>query len=886
MRILISRFIGLFRKQRQERELDEELRSHLEMLTEEKLRKGMSPEEARYAALRSFGGVERTKERYREQRGMPTLESFFQDIRYGLRGLLRNPGFAAVAIMTLALGIGANTAIFSVVRAVLLRPLPYRNPSRLVYISEFWPHETPVRTVPNPDFANWSEHTRLFDGLAAYGGGAEVNLIGMGEPERLSGAKVTADFFTLLGVEPILGRSFLREEDRPGGRKATLLSYELWQRRFGSNSKVIGSTVQLDGDLYTIVGVTPAGFRFPDDDFRAQVFLPMLVARVADWKSPDPNQFRLVRALARLRPGVAPEQARAELTALVRAEAELEPPQFKRMRAGMEVRVTSLFERLSAPVRPLLLILLSAVAFLLIMSCVNVAGMLLARGASRQRELVVRAALGARKARIAAQLLTENLALVIAAAAVAFLIGFAGFRALQTLAPPQIPHLDSARLDLSVLLFTMLIAAITGILSGLAPAVVGSRLDLSEALKGSGAGTGSIRNQHRIRSILVTTEVALALVLLIGSGLLTRSLIHLISVDPGFNTHRLLTLRISLFERAYPKPEQKDAFLSVLLARLRALPGVRSAAAGSGLPTLGWWSLAGTDIEGQPQMAPGLRPDIPHDVVTTDYFQTLGIPLLAGRTFNELDRPGTVPVAIVNQAFVRQYFPGQNPIGKHVGRRTSPGVWGEIIGVVGNVRQLGPSQAASPEVYTAYQQEPEGDVNLAVRTDRDPLALVAPVKAAVQAVDPDQPVYDIATMDQRLSESIAPQRFNALLVGMFALLALGLGAIGIYGVLAYSVARRTHEIGIRMALGAKRGNVIKVVVGEGFKLTLIGLGLGIAGALVLTRFLTSLLYGVKPTDPLTFVVVSLILVAVALSASYIPARWAAKVDPMTALRCE
>jgi putative ABC transport system permease protein len=886
MRTLVSRFMGLFQKTRLEQELDDEVRSHLEMLEQEYLRRGMSPQEARYAALRSFGGVDQTKERYREQRGLPFVDAFFQDLRYGWRGLLRNPGFAAVAILTLALGIGANTAIFSVVHAVLLRPLPYRNPSRLVYISEFWPHETPVRTVPNPDFANWSEHGQLFDGLAAYGGGAEVNLTGMGEPERLSGARVTADFFTLLGVEPFLGRSFLREEDRPGGRKAVLLSYELWQRRFGSNSKVIGSTIQLDGDLYTIVGVTPAGFRFPDDDFRAQVFLPMLVARVVDWKSRDPNQFRLLRALARLRPGVTPEQARAELTALVRAEAELEPPQFKRMRAGMEVRITPLSERLAAPARPILLILLSSVALLLIMSCVNVAGMQLARGATRQRELAVRAALGARRSRLAAQLLMENFVLLIAAAGVAVCLGFAGLRALRSLAPPQIPHLELASLDWTVLLFTLIAATITGILSGLAPAMVGSRVELNEILKGSGAQTGSAQRQHRVRSILVTTEIALALVLLIGSGLLTRSLVHLVSVDPGFNTHHLLTLRLTLSERAYPKPEQKDAFLSALLARLRALPGVRSAAAGSGLPTLGWGSLRGTDIEGQPEMPPGLRPDIPCDTVSTEYFQTLGIPLMAGRGFNQQDRASAAPAAIVNQAFAREFFSRQNPIGKHVGRRSPPGVWREIIGVVGNVRQLGPSQEESPEIYIPYQQEPNEDVNLVLRTATRPLALVAPVKAAVQALDPAQPVYDIATMDQRLSESMAPQRFNALLLGVFALAALGLAGVGIFGVLAYSVARRTSEIGVRMALGASRAQVTRLVVGEGLRLCGLGVLLGLAGSVPLTRLLGGVLFGVGPSDPVALASASAALVLVAVLACYIPARRALSVDPMTALRHE
>ena len=873
----------VFRRPRVEQEMEEELRSHLESRADDLERRGLSRAEAELQARIEFGGYERYKEECREALGSRLLGDLIADVRYGLRGLRKNPGFAAVAILTLALGIGANTAIFSVVNTVLIRPLPYRDPSRLIYISEFWPHETNVKTVPSPDFANWSTHDRLFDGLAAYGG-AEVNLTSAGEPERVQGAKVTADFFTVLGVQPLVGRSFLREEDRPGAHNVVLLGYELWQRRFGSDAKVVGSTVRLDGVPCTVVGVTPAGFRFPDDDFRAQVFLPMVVAHVADWKSPD--YFRLIRPLARLRPGVSLGEARAQLTALVRAEAEQEPPQFKRMRAGMEIRVTPLHERLAAPARPILFILLCSVALLLIMSCVNVAGLQLARGATRQRELAVRAALGASRLRIAAQLLMENLGLVVGAGAVAALLGFAGLTALQALAPPQISHIESVRLDSTVLLFTLIIATMTGILSGLAPAILGSRVRLNEFIKGGGAQTGSAQQLHSIRSVLVTTEVALALVLLIGSGLLTRSLIHLVSVDPGFDTHSLLTLRLSLSEKTYPKPEQKDSFLSELLVRVRALPSVRSAGASSGLPTLGWGSLRGTDIEGQPEMPLGLRPDIPCDTVSSEYFQTLGIPLVAGRGFNQQDRSTTVQVAIVNQAFVREFFSGQNPIGKHVrsGARTAP--WRELIGVVGNVRQLGPSHDESPGIYIPYQQEPTGGVNLVLRAAAGPLALAAPVKAAVRAVDPAQPVYDIATMDQRLSESMSPQRFNALLVGAFALAALGLAGVGIHGVLAFSAAQRTPEIGVRMALGARRAEVLRLVVGEGLRLCGLGVGLGLAGSVPLTCLLRSVLFGVGPFDPVTLAAASAALVLVAVMACYIPARRAVMIDPMTALRHE
>ena len=880
---LLHHLRALFRKEELDQDLSDELAFHLEKQIEQNVAAGMSAEQARYAALRSFGGVEQVKEDCRDTWGVRFLDTLLQDIRFGLRMLAKNPGFTAVAVLTLALGIGANTAIFSVVDAVLLRPLPYRDPSRLVYISEFWPRETPVRTVPSPDFANWSEHDRLLDGLAAYGGGAEMNLTSPGEPERLLGAKVTWDFFPLLGVQPSLGRGFLREEDRPGGRPVVLLSHELWRRRFGSDPKVVGTSLQLDGTLHTIVGVIPAGFRFPDDEFKAQLFLPMVVARARDWGSED---WRLIRPLARLKPGITMDNVKAELSGLVQQTAGQEPPPFNRMRVGMEVHVTPLQERLSAPARPILLVLLSSVGLLLIMSCVNVASLQLARSAARQKELAVRAALGAPRLRIATQLLTESLVLAMAGGAVALLVGFAGLKALQALGPPQIPHLESVRLDPTVLLFTLIVTTVTGILFGLSPAVLATRVKLNEALKQSAAQSNSGQEQHRVRSILVTMEIALAVILLVGAGLLTRSVIYLISVNPGFDPNHLLTLRISIFGNEYSKPEQQSAFFEQLLERIRALPAVHSADAGSGLPVIGWWRLGGTDVEGQPEAPAGLRPDVPNDVVGTSYFRTLRIPLVAGRTFNEQDRQGAPQVAIVNQAFARQFLPGQDVIGKHVksGARTGP--WREIVGIVGDVKQLGLDHPESPEIYIPYLQDPAPAMDVALRVAGDPLNSVGAVKAAIRAVDAHQPVYDVATMDERLSESIAPQRFNALLVGMFALLALGLGAIGVYGVLAYSVARRTHEFGVRVALGAHREDVLALVMTDGMRIVVLGMGIGLLGALALTRLLRNFLFGVGPTDPATLVAVSMGLTLVAALACYIPARRATKVEPMVALRYE
>jgi len=665
-----------------------------------------------------------------------------------------------------------------------------------------------------------------------------------------------------------------------------LLSHELWQRRFGSDPSVVGSSVNLDGAPHTIVGVIPAGFRFPDDEFKAELFLPMVLARVANWSSRAPENFRFLRPLARLKPGVTVDNVKAELSGLVQQTAGQEPPQFVRMRAGMEVRVTPLRERLAAPARPILLVLLCSVGLLLIMSCVNVASLQLARGAARQKELAVRAALGAPRLRIAAQLLTESLVLAIAAAPIALLVGFTGLRVLQALAPPQIPHLESVHLDHTVLLFTLIVATLTGILFGLSPAILSSKVNLDEALKHGTSRSTPGHPQHRIRSILVTAEIALAVVLLIGAGLLARTFIYLITVNPGFDPHHLLTLRISVSGNEYSKPEQQTAFFEQLLERVKALPAIQSADAGSGLPLLGWGSLRGTDVEGQPEAPPGLRPDVPCDAVGPGYFRTLRIPLLAGRAFSEQDRQGAPQVAIVNQAFARQFFPDQNVLGKHVraGLRTGP--WREIIGIVGNVKQLGLDHPESPAIYLPYLQEPDSSMDALVRAAGDPLNSVADVKAAVRAVDANQPVYDVATMDQRLSESIAPQRFNALLVGMFALLALGLGAIGIYGVLAYSVAQRTHEIGVRVALGARRADVLALVVGEGMRLVALGMGIGLPGALALTRLLRSLLFGVKPSDPVTLLAVSVGLLLVASLACYLPARRATKIDPMVALRYE
>ena len=874
---------NLFRKQRADQDLDEELRTFVEMLAEEKIKVGATPEEARRAARIELGGVEQVKEHVREARVGAWLDTLLQDIRFGLRMLRKNPGFTIVAILTLALGIGANTAIFSVVNAVLLQPLPYRDPARLVYISEIWPRATPVKTVPSPDFTNWIEHDRLLEGLAAYGGGAEVSLASDMGPERVRGAAVTADLFALLGIPPFRGRGFLREDELPGAPNVVLLSQELWNERFASQMRIIGKPVNLDGVPYTVVGIMPAGFRFPDDQFKPQFFLPMVAARAAYWGSPE--NFRLLRPLARLKPEVTPEQAQNELTALARSTAAEEPPRFVLMRAGMEVHVTPLKERLAAPVRPILLMLLASVVLLLAVSCVNVTCLQLARSAARQKELAVRVALGASRIRLISQTLAESFVLAMIAVPLSLLVGFAGLRALRALGATRIPHLESVHLDPFMLHFTLIVAMATSVFFGLWPAIFASRTEPAETLK-QGGQSGRGFEYGRARNVLVTAEIAMAAVLLTGSGLLARSFLHLTLVDSGFDSRRLLIFQISLSGTEYSKPEQQANFFSQLVSRLRALPGVQSADAGSGLPIVGWGSLRGTNVEGQPQLPAGLRTDVACDAVTSQYFSTLHIPLVAGREFDNRDRRDSPLVAVVNRAFVSQFLPNEDPLGKHIGAGAQIGPWREIIGVVGNVKQQGPSHAESPEIYIPYVQEPAPDMYLVLRTAADPRSSVGAVKAAVHDVDASQPVYNVATMEERVRESIASQRFDAQLVSAFAALALGLGAIGVYGVLAYSVTQRTHEIGVRMALGAGAHDVLAMVIRQALLLVIFGVAIGLTGASVLTRTITAMLYGVTPTDPLTFIGVAGLLSLVALAATYIPARRAMRVDPMVALRHE
>lgn len=811
------------------------------------------------------------------------MSILFQDLRYGVRTLVKNRGFTSVAVVTLALGIGAVTAIFSVVEAVLLRPLPYQDSNRLVYVSEFWPHELPVKIVPSPDFQNWREHADTFEDLAGYGGGAEVNLTGRGEPERIQGVAVTGNFLRLLGVQPVLGRGFLPEEDRPDGTRTVLLSHALWQRRFGSNQHVVGSNVNLDSERYTIVGVMPSGFRFPATKFKPDLFLPMRLPANPNWH--EARSFRLLRVIARVKPGISLGKVKSELNTLVRRTASEEPIQFVNMRAGMEVRVVSLHDHLVGDVRPLLLILSGVVGLVLTIACINVANLELARATARQKEMALRAALGGRRTRLVLQLLIESALLAILGGVSSLLVAFWGLRLLQAVGSHQIPGFQRPSLNAFVLVFALLASCTAGLLSGLAPALVGSSTNLIQALKEGGVRTRS-DHHHKLRRLLVLTELSLATILLTGSGLLIRSFLRLVSIDPGFDPHHLLTIQIPLPQAKYSQPTQQSEFFTELLRRTHALPGVQSAALTSGLPPGETGQLNGVAVEGRPFPAPGAAPDVPVATVSEGYLRLMGIRLIRGREFEESDRPGTPLVAIVNQTFARQFFPGQEPISKHVktGARTGP--WREIIGIAEDIRQAGLNRDSSPEIYIPYRQSPAGEMFLVIRTAFNPPSLAGAIKRDVQAIDPNQPMVDVSTMDERLAQSIGPERFNMVLLTVFAAVALCLGGTGLYGVMSYTTSQRTHEIGIRIALGAARRNIMTSVLGQAATLTVVGISMGLLGAIALTRFLTSLLFGVRPTDPVTFVSVAGVLIAVSLLASYIPARRATKVDPIVALRYE
>ncbi|MFP5262087.1 MAG: ABC transporter permease [Blastocatellia bacterium] len=803
------------------------------------------------------------------------MGTLINDMRYGVRLLLKHRGLSAAAVLALALGIGANAAIFSVINTVLLKPLPYGEPERLLEIREANPPKHSDVPASAASFLDWQSQNTAFEQLAAYRS-ASYNLISDGEPERIRAARVSAGTFTLLGVSPAAGRDFLAEEDQPGRANVVAVSHGLWRRRFGADPNLVGRTINLGGNSYTVVAIMPPGFKFPERT--TELWMPMAIEPF------ERTQYGAhgLGVVGRLKPGVSVEQAQSEMSTIATRIAE----DHADTNAGWDAKVVPMLDYAVGKIRPALLVLLGAVAFVLLIACANVANLLLARSASRQKEIAIRMAMGAGRWRIARQLLTESVILALAGGACGLMLAAWGMDTLLALAPADLPRVKDVALDGNALLFTLAVTVLTGVIFGLAPALQASKPDLNETLKESGGrgSTGGVRRQ-RMRNALVVAEVALALVLLAGGGLMIRSFLRLRQVDPGFNPNNALMVRLVLPQKQYADDEQKAAFLNRLLQSVRALPRVQSAGATVSMPFLDNFML-GFTIQGRPAVRDSDLPTTKYYAVSPDYFKAMGIPLLRGRAFTDRDAAGAARVAVINETMARRFFPDEDPIGKRISVTNGPEAFREIVGVVGDVKHDGLDQETPPQTYMSFAQEPNNGMTLVLRSDADPATLGAAIRAAVSGIDKDQPISAIRPLAEVLADSVAQQRFSMLLLGVFAAVALVMAAVGLYGVMSYSVTQRTHEIGVRMALGASPRDVLGLVVGQGVMLTSAGVCIGLAAAVALTRLMESLLFGVTATDPLTFGAISLMLMAVAFVASYIPARRATRVDPMVALRYE
>jgi putative ABC transport system permease protein len=861
------------RKRQTDRDLSEEVGSYLELLIEKKMKDGMNQKDARHAAMVELGGVEQVKEEVRAGRTGFALETLFQDLRYGLRSLRKKPGFTITAVIALALGIGANSAIFSVINGVLLRSLAYRDADSIVMVWEKnFQRGRSQNSVSPANFLDWKKQSVLFEQFAA-SWDTRVNLTSGGEPEEIQVQRVSSDFFSVLGVPPRLGRSFAREEDAPGANPAVVLSDELWQSRFGGNPAIIGQSITASGRTLTVVGVMPPGFHFLNTQVKA--WIPLALDPANDWR----KQGRYLRSVARLKSGVTIQQAQAELDGIAK-RLEQDYPDYNK---GWGANLVPMHEQIVGDIRPVLLVLLAAVAFVLLIACANVANLLLSRAASRQKELALRAALGAGRTRLIRQMLTESVLLAVMGGALGVFLAYWGIQLLLALAPDNIPRLNEITIDPRVLIFTLAISLVTGLIFGLVPALQSSRPDLSDALK-EGA-RGSTGGSRLFRNLFVVAEMALALVLLVGAGLMLRSFSQLHQVKTGFDTDHVLTMRVQLPTAKYQQPAQRTEFFKIAQERLATLPGVKSVGAISYLPLTGLASSTVFNLATQPDLPPNESPGTEVRIVTPGYFSAMGIPLLKGRMLDDHDGAES-RVLVINETLARKYFPGQDPIGQRLIINWEPKVADEIVGVVGDVKETALAEEANPAIYWPHPREPYQFMNFVLRSAIDLATLTAAAVKEIHALDPDQPVAEIRTLDQVVAKSIARPRFNALLLAIFAGVALVLASVGIYGVMNYSATQRTQEIGIRMALGAKPGDILRLVVGHGMKLTLAGIVIGVIASLALTRVMANLLFGVTATDLLTFVAVSAILTTVALIANYIPARRATRVNPVIALRYE
>jgi len=810
---------------------------------------------------------------------------FWQDIRYGVRMLLKAPSISIVATIALALGIGANTAIFSVVNSVLLRPLPFANSEQLMNVWETDSVRGSVRGAASyPNFVDWREQNHVFEHISTYHNNDFI-MTGRGESTRLQGAVVNADLFPLLGVTPVIGRGFLPAEDNPGeAGRVVVLSQSLFQKRFNSDPNVVNQSMVLDGKNYTIVGVMPGAFQFPVQNDPVELWTTVALDREGKEPITEERGAHYMDVIARLKPGVSKEQAQAEMTAI---SARLEQ-QYPDKNLHRSTRVQPTLEALVGDVRPALLILLGAVGFVLLIACANVANLLLARAMSRHKEMAIRSALGASRMRVVRQLLTESVLLSLAGGILGLVLAVWWSDLLVALGKENIPRAMQVGLDWRVLGFTLLVSVLTGVVFGLVPALHSSKTELTESLKEGGRSGAEGARRNRIRAVLVVGELAIAVVLLVGAGLLIQSLWRLRQVSPGFESQNLLTFVVGIPEVKYPTDKQAQ-FYRDLIGRIESLPGVRSASSVIPLPLSGDAFSISFETEGRP-VAKGDRPSADFFSVQVGYFKTLGVPMLKGRDFTERDNKQGPPVIIVNQAFARKFFPNEEPVGKRIrpgiSTDTDDPAMREIIGVVSDIRNRNLSSELRPGYYLPAAQMPFNQMTLVVRTTNDPHSVITAVQNEVHAMDNELPIFNVKTMDDYISATVAGPRFNATLLVIFAGVALILTIVGLYGVMSYSVAQRTNEIGIRMALGAQTKDVLRLIVSQGFKLVLIGLGIGLAGAFALTRVIASLLFGVTTKDPLTFAAVAVLLALVALLACYIPARRATRLDPLHALRYE
>jgi len=880
---LLSRLAGLrrnlFTRPRVERDLDDELRAYLDLLTEQKRAAGMDAAEARRAARIELGGLEQVKEEVRQVRTGRMLEELLQDLRYGIRTLRTHPAFTIVAVLALALGIGANTAMFSVAYGILLRPLPYAGADRVAVVyMRFFPRDFAFGTMCMRDYLMWKENNRAFEEPSLFtnprmdvGGNAGV-------PEQVQGASVTAGFFPTLGVRPLIGRTFAAGEDQPAAGSLTVLGESIWRRRFGGSPAVLGATILVNGAPSTVIGVMPGEFQFPRRETEVWTNLRLNPpTRYGPW---------FYRGVARLKPGVTLRQAQAETNNI-----------------GLRMmQQNSYYKRLTLPVlglrdallgttlRPAILVLAGAVGLVLLIAVVNVANLMLARATVRQREMALRLSLGAGRGRLVRQLLTESVLLAVMGGAAGLALAWGGISLIRAWNPGDLPLIDSVRLDGGALGFTVLVSMLTGVLFGLAPALASARTDLHSTIKEGGRGGAASQARGRTRAALVVSEIAVSLTLLVGAGLLLRSFVNLQAVTGGFATppRQILTMRFSPGSAKYKDARAGLALYDEVLRRARGVPGVETAALTDSLPPDRQGDADSFGMEGQ-TLAPGdINPIVTAATVSPDYFQALGIPLVKGRSFTVHDTPESAKVAIVSEGFARRFYPNQEAVGKRI-RESGPGMgndWMEIVGVVGNVKYLGLTVDTDPAYYMPFAQIYDRRMFLAVRTSGDAARLAAALRRDIQAIDPAGTLAQVGTMEQALALSVSQPRFDTMLLVLFAGIALLLAAIGIYGLIAYSVAQRTHEIGVRMALGAAQADVVRMVVRQGAWLAAIGIGLGLGGAFALTRLLKTMLFGIGVTDPLTFLAAPLGLMLVVLLATFLPAFRATRISPVVALRYE